>query len=187
MFLPTGRRRKRSKSPRKKLSLKLPSPSRRSTKRRSGRSITGGSLPPRRRGRPRSGWRRRRSPRGGGSRRSTTRTGRRRGDLSICLAHSSVTSKSWGGCLYQCSCEIENLHQVLSITISIVDTIRIFVNLRSPTPLRGEHEQLLIEGVEEDDEDSRLEAALRGELKAEVLKGEESQVRIQMPFISNIQ
>ena len=92
-----------------------------------------------------------------------------------------------GGCLYQCSCEIENLHQVLSITISIVDTIRIFVNLRSPTPLRGEHEQLLIEGVEEDDEDSRLEAALRGELKAEVLKGEESQVRIQMPFISNIQ
>ena len=92
-----------------------------------------------------------------------------------------------GGCLYQCSCEIENLHQVLSITISIVDTIRIFVNLRSPTPLRGEHEQLLVEGVEEDDEDSRLEAALRGELKAEVLKGEESQVRIQMPFISNIQ
>ena len=103
------------------------------------------------------------------------------------LAHFSVTSTSWGGCLYQCSCEIENLHQVLSITISIVDTIRIFVNLRSPTPLRGEHEQLLIEGVEEDDEDSRLEAALRGELKAEVLKGEESQVRIQMPFISNIQ
>merc|ERR1719323_2743254 len=46
---------------------------------------------------------------------------------------------------------------------------------RSPTPLRGEHEQLLGEGVEEDDEDSRLEAALRGELKAEALKGEESQ------------
>merc|ERR1719323_1125313 len=46
---------------------------------------------------------------------------------------------------------------------------------RSPTPLRGEHEQLLVEGVEEDDEDSRLEAALRGELKAEALKGEESQ------------
>ena len=63
----------------------------------------------------------------------------------------------------------------------------ISVNFRSPTPLRGEHEQLLVEGVEEDDEDSRLEAALRGELKAEVLKGEESQVRIQMPFISNIQ
>ena len=65
--------------------------------------------------------------------------------------------------------------------------IRIFVISRSPTPLRGEHEQLLIEGVEEDDEDSRLEAALRGELKAEALKGEGSQVRIQMPFISNIQ
>ena len=45
----------------------------------------------------------------------------------------------------------------------------------------------MVEGVEEDDEDSRLEAALRGELKAEALKGEESQVRVQIPFISNIQ
>ena len=57
---------------------------------------------------------------------------------------------------------------------------------RSPTPLRGEHEQLLGEGVEEDDEDSRLEAALRGELKAEAAKGEDSQVRSQKPFISAI-
>ena len=57
---------------------------------------------------------------------------------------------------------------------------------RSPTPLRGEHEQLLGEGVEEDDEDSRLEAALRGELKAEAAKGEDSQVRSQKPFISTI-
>ena len=38
----------------------------------------------------------------------------------------------------------------------------------------------MVEGVEEDDEDSRLEAALRGELKAEALKGEESQVRVQI-------
>ena len=42
----------------------------------------------------------------------------------------------------------------------------------------------MVEGVEEDDEDSRLEAALRGELKAEALKGEESQVRGESnPFV----
>ena len=46
---------------------------------------------------------------------------------------------------------------------------------RSPTPLRGENEKFLGEG-EEDDEDSRLEAALRGELKAEAAKAEDSQV-----------
>ena len=39
---------------------------------------------------------------------------------------------------------------------------------------------------EEDDEDSRLEAALRGELKAEAVKGEESQVRRLNPFITTI-
>ena len=33
------------------------------------------------------------------------------------------------------------------------------------------------EGVEEDDEDSRLEAALRGELKTEAAKAEDNQVR----------
>ena len=42
------------------------------------------------------------------------------------------------------------------------------------------------EGVEEDDEDSRLEAALRGELKAEIAKGEDSQVRREKQFISTL-
>ena len=42
------------------------------------------------------------------------------------------------------------------------------------------------EGVEEDDEDSRLEAALRGELKAEIAKGEDSQVRREKQFTSTL-